>query len=161
MKLKNKIMLIVFIIIIIISYIILGYIIIKQQNKIATLQQEDATKDEVQINPELVADRKYEEDIFIKNIKFEKIDEIDGEVQEQFQMELQNISDKKTENKWINIKFLDEENQELAVVPSRIYALEPGETTSIAVACSRDLKQAKNFVFEETEPPANYVETNE
>lgn len=49
MKLKNKIMLIVFIIIIIISYIILGYIIIKQQNKIATLQQEDATKDEVQI----------------------------------------------------------------------------------------------------------------
>lgn len=161
MKLKNKTIRIVAIIIILISYLILGYIIIKQQNKIAILQQEDATKDEVQINPELVADRKYGEDILIKNIKLEKIDEIDGEVQEQFRMELKNISDKKTENKWINIKFFNDENQELAVIPSRIYELQPGETTSIAVACSKDLKQAKNFVFEETEPPENYVETNE
>lgn len=158
MQVKKKIIMIMMITVIVISYIVLGYIIIKQQNKIATLQQEDATKDEVQVNPELVADRKYGEDILIKNIKLEKID---GEAQEQFKMELQNISDKKTENKWINIKFLDEENQELAIIPSRIYGLQPGETTSIAVACSKDLKQAKNFVFEETEPPENYVETNE
>lgn len=136
-------------------------IIFKQQNKIASLQQEEVAKDEVQINPELVADRKYGEDILINNIKFEKIDEINGEVQEQFQMELQNISDKKTENKWINIKFFNDENQELAIIPSRIYELQPGEKTSIAMASSKDLKKAKNFVFEETEPPANYVETEE
>lgn len=161
MQLKKKIIMIMMITVIVISYIVLGYIIIKQQNKIAILQQEDATKDEVQVNPELVADRKYGEDILINKIKFEKIGEENGEVQEQLRMELKNISDKKTENKWINIKFFNDENQELAIIPSRIYGLQPGETTSIAVACSKDLKQAKNFVFEETEPPENYVETNE
>ena len=60
-----------------------------------------------------------------------------------------------------NIKFLDEQNNEVAVVPSRIYALEPGEKTGITIVSNREIKQAKNFVFEETEPPANYVETNE
>ena len=161
MKSKNKILWIIITIIIISSYAILGYVIIKQQDKIRLLQKEDNVSKEEQINPELIANRKYEDNILIQNIKFESIETVDGNKQEQIDMELQNISDKKTENKWINIKFLDEQNNEVAVVPSRIYALEPGEKTGITIVSNREIKQAKNFILEETEPPANYVETNE
>lgn len=161
MKSKNKILWIIITIIIISSYAILGYVIIKQQDKIRLLQKEDNVSEEEQINPELIANRKYEDNILIQNIKFESIETVDGNKQEQIDMELQNISDKKTENKWINIKFLDEQNNEVAVVPSRIYALELGEKTGITIVSNREIKQAKNFILEETEPPANYVETNE
>ena len=108
MKSKNKILWIIITIIIISSYAILGYVIIKQQDKIRLLQKEDNVSEEEQINPELIANRKYEDNILIQNIKFESIETVDGNKQEQIDMELQNISDKKTENKWINIKFLDE-----------------------------------------------------
>lgn len=161
MKLRNKIMLIIVVIIVIISYVILGYVIMKQRDEIASLKQEDETVNEVQVNPNLIADRIYDENIQIKNIRFETVDIGSGETQEQFEMDLQNISSQNTENKWINIKFIGNDNEELAVIPARIYELVPGETTSIAMACTKDLKQAKDFIIEETEEPENYVETEE
>ena len=105
MKSKNKILWIIITIIIISSYASLGYVIIKQQDKIRLLQKEDNVSEEEQINPELIANRKYEDNILIQNIKFESIETVDGNKQEQIDMELQNISDKKTENKWIILSF--------------------------------------------------------
>lgn len=164
MKKKGKIMIMMLIAIIIIAiYVGLGYIILKQRNELEILKKNGETTEEVEVKPSLVADRKYGEDIQIQNIHFETVEIGNGETQEQLSIDLKNISDKKTENKWINIKFLDENNNEVAIVPTRIYELVPEETTNITISSSRDLKEASDFIIEERETPSpdTYIETTE